>query len=210
MTIKPTLDQRSRLYYDQWKYVVHFRMESFFKARKLDHGHLGHYKTPLWQSRDGGNHDVILRNLHAWISFMQAAPVPFKQVCSYHWGYVYTNDKQFVDDICHLPYLQHVKVKEACVCQPPDVILLSNPQHRLRTYMRDLTPNPSSIPALCDYVFSQPWRVGPGFRNMLNPDLKYHYIRRYHFVDHDDTRETMFLNIIVPGIVGRTLPIQAK
>lgn len=210
MTIKPTLEQRSTLYYDQWKYVVTFRMESFFKARKLSHDALDQYKPPFTWRDTGKNHDQIVHNLHSWISFMQAAPAPFKQVCSYHWGYIYTNDKQFVDDICGLPYLQHVKVKEACVCQPPGVILLSDPQYRLRTYMRDMTPNPGSIPALRDYVIGQPWRVGPGFHRMLTQDGRYHYVRRYHFVDHDDARDTMFLNIIVPGIVGRTLPIQAK
>jgi hypothetical protein len=207
MIIKPTLDRRSELYYRKWQYVVSFGLDKFFITRRLD-PHAVNYHQNISGWRFASMTPEHLNDVRSWISFMRSTKYPFKQVCGYNWGYVYTNDKQLVDDICVLPYLKTISVKEALICRPTDSIVLANSPYRLRTYMRDLRLNSSDVPALSDYVLSQPWRVGPGFEKMLlESDGRYHYCRRYYFVDHNDERDTMLLNMITPGIVGRTLPI---
>jgi len=211
MKIKLTDDHRGNLYYDQWKYSINFRLENCYIARSLNIADLEEkiasralwgFNTPLSSS--------TIKNLYNWVDFMTNTQTGYKLVVSHHWAYLYTNDQKLIDGISELPYIRRLHVKQACITRPYGTISLVTPHHRLRTYMRNQSISKEYVTILRDYLIAQDWRVGPGFLKMLDPNRKSHWISRYHFVDHNHEQETGFLNMIVPGIVGRTMPILAR
>jgi hypothetical protein len=209
-------EPRSDLYYGRWEYGMGFRLENLWMTRKMDHGHLdqhirryrGTIGSTFAPNMDIKNSDA----LHAWIDFMRPTSEKwrYKTITSYHNGYIYSNDLDLIQQICDLPYIEDVQVRRAQVTLPPDTIVLAQSPHRLRTYMQAQRVTPQQKQQLAQYLNSQPWRIGPGFRKILHPEHLWHYIREYYFVDHDDERDLAFLNMIVPGIVGKTLPIMVK
>jgi hypothetical protein len=53
------------------------------------------------------------------------------------------------------------------------------------------------------------YRLTPGFRERLAAS-RHVYVQSHFFIDHDDVRDIQMLNLVSPGIIRKTLPIQAK
>jgi hypothetical protein len=210
MTLKAKPDPRSDLYYGRWRWCTDFRLDNVWMARSMD---LEKFAEELAYRNRWGRHTIdsdAKQILTDWITFMEPWRGQYRQIISYNYAYIYTNTWDLVEAIREFEPIRFCRTREALVVRPKNTIVLQEPQNRLRTYMRDCRIKPDQIPVLRDYLRSQPWKIGPGFQKMLDRDQTFYWSRRYYYVDHDADQDLFFLNMIVPGIIGRTLPIAAR
>lgn len=203
-------EDRDRLYYDRWEWSFNFRLEGIWTTRALDHDHLDRRAHAPYSRTNG---EQVL-NLHHWIDFLRARTEPHKRCISYNYVYFYTNSTTLIADIRVLPYINHVSVARARVTLPRDVIVMKNPRNRYRSYLREKSVNRENVMNLRQYLDNNDHlRVSQGLVSSLDwmeqyPTQNSWWSRRYHFVDHDDPRDLLFLQMIVPNIIRCTLPIQ--
>ena len=122
--------------------------------------------------------------------------------------YVYSNDTQRLAGLNQVEYVSHQKGTQATVDQPQDRILLANPQHQYRTYFRDRY---QGAEPLRKFLLTRKdcFSYTTGFRLRLSGPHNF-VVQRHCFVDHDNAGDALMLNLVCPGIVRKTLPIQAK
>lgn len=203
---------RDRLFYDHWEWSFSFRLEGAWVTRQLDHEVLDRRSRSNYSF--GRTSEEQVQNLHHWIDFFRARTEPHKRCISYNWIYLYTNSSVLIDDICALPYIDSATIHRARVTQPRDVIMMKNPQHRYRSYFREKSVDRSNVKSLQQYLaINTHLRTSQGLTSSMRwldeyPNQHSWWSRRYHYVDHDDPRDLTFLQMVVPGIVRCTLPIQ--
>ena len=209
MKIKPRIEKRSDLYYGQFHHVISLRLQLVWMTRGLDHAALDHRSEQRLFWRKEQIASAKLQELHNWISLLSSQTDPFQYTICNNCCYIYTNSEQLIDHIASVPYVSYVRTRTCQVTLPKDIIVLRQSPYKMRTYMKEITIRTDQFQSLREYVMRQEWRVGPGFQRFLTSELGYHRCQRNYFVDHNDDRDTLFLNMIVPGIVRRTLPIQS-
>lgn len=162
--------------------------------------------------------------LYDWIDFVNAhSHVPHKRVISWNCMYIYTNDEQFVGDIVaqsrNITQSRQCQVTRADVCLPPDVVVLKHTRHHIRTYLRDVLLQDSQAQAFVQFLHNQTqWTAGRGLQQALRAwrarpaakETEPFWCRRYFFVDHDTPQDLLFLNLVAPNIVSRSLPIISR
>ena len=86
----------------------------------------------------------------------------------------------------------------------------SDLKHLYRTYFRDRWLGNEELTVLRRYFDSRPdmFRLGPGFKKLVQG--KRMWMAANHFVDHNEPNADFLINMAVPGIVRKTLPIVAR
>ena len=210
MEFKPT--SRNRLFYDQFEYCLRFRVmfASLLRCRSSADIPEAAAQRNSWRSRWNGpviTADEItdLMDLHDRLAHFGA---DHQVVIHSNTVYVYSNDTQRLSVLNRLKYASHQKGTQATVDQPQDRILLVNPQHQYRTYFKErhLGTEP-----LRKFLLTRKdcFSYTTGLRLKLISPHKF-YVQRHCFVEHDNASDALMLNLVCPGIVRETLPIQAK
>ena len=137
-----------------------------------------------------------------------------KFVISYDTGYVYTNDQQIVQDIAKFKFIRHIESKEIVKVAPTGTVQLKNPKWAYRTYFRSKTLDDKQRTSLVEFLNSREnVRLSPGLVYWVNEGNRPHrsyWLQDYFFIDHNDSGDILFLNMIIPRITNRTLNIVAK
>lgn len=139
-------------------------------------------------------------------------------IISSDWGYFYTNDLSVVSKLQKCDFLKLLKIKQAVHTRPKNTVLLENSKYTTRTYFKEKHITMEAKTAMMRVLGSQEnIRVGPGLNTWLTSENKMMkivrhdgFVRRYHFFDHDNTSIPLMLELIVPGIIRKTMPIIAK
>lgn len=120
--------------------------------------------------------------------------------------YVYSNQLEQLEDL-----VTYGPIKQAEVSMPKDVILLKNPTWHFRTYFNELRLDSSQSKTIRDFLRNRKDAFGRSrFFDYKLDTAMFFYIMNYNFVDHDNIQDALMLNLVCPGIVRKTLPIQAK
>jgi hypothetical protein len=210
--IKIEPKSRSTLFYDRYRYAVRGHLKYSLYLRGISHSKL---QKTLTGHR--GTDPQVAEDLHQFIDFLQDhSGAHNRMVLGWDWWYIYTNDLEFVQKFEQLKPLRLLQYSEAVVDQPRGVIQLNNPSHQMRTYFKEKLLNTSDMQSLTALVESQKdhWKPSPALSWWIK-QMKLHntsrcYTRRYWYIDHQDTKELLFLEMAIPGLVRSTLPIQAK
>ena len=210
LEFKPT--SRRGLFYDQFEYCLRFRVmhASLLRCRSSADIpaaaiHRNHWRSS-WRGSVITHAEVTdLMDLHNRLANFGA---DHQVVIHSSTVYVYSNDAHQLTQLSELEYVGQQKGTQATVDQPRDRILLTNPQHRYRTYFRE---RHSDTEPLRKFLLTRKdcFAYTPGFKHRLNSPYKL-FVQRHCFVDHDDPNDALMLNLVCPGIVRETLPIQAK
>jgi len=213
-----TIEQRSEPYYKQYYHCLIWWIPEGNMMRLVDHKSIDNNiywrNTYLQNWRSSGTRTVISdrdqERLHEVCDLLLAIKNPFKKVVCNNTMWFYTNTPEDFRAVVACPGTKLVERKQADVCLPVDCVVLNNPQHRFRTYFRERYLDESQRELIKKYFITRAdqFRPSPGFKMLLNG--KRMWIPSNYFVDHNDEKDPLFINLACPQLVRKTLPIQAR
>lgn len=218
--------KKDRLFYDQYEYSMGFYLAEVSCLRCLDHAYIddmidrrrtwreiarrrwnGQRATTILGRAHRDITDETVTNLHALAEMLLTAPSKFKLVVSMNQAHVYTNDTLLINRLDRMPMLEYKTFAQAQVTRPKDTVALKRPKHHLRSYfkLRSLTAQQKEhLQAFLDH-HQDTVRVSPALNQWFV--VPYTRLQDYFFVDHDKESWLTLLNLVVPGIIRKTLHI---
>ena len=216
--IDVSIEQRSDPYYKQYYHCLIWWIPEGNMMRLVDHKSIDNNiywrNTYLQNWRSSGTRTVISdrdqERLHEVCDLLLAIKNPFKKVVCNNTMWFYTNTPEDFTAVVACPGTKLVERKQANVCLPADCVVLNNPQHKFRTYFRERYLDESQRELIKKYFITRAdqFRPSPGFKMLLNG--KRMWIPSNYFVDHNDEKDPLFINLACPQLVRKTLPIQAR
>lgn len=204
---------RRQLFYDQFEYCLRFRVmfASMLRCKSIadipeSAAHRNQWRSSCEVRVSIADSEVIdLMDLHYRLAHFGA---DHQVVIHSNTVYVYSNDTHRLTRLSELEYISHQKGTCALIDQPQDRILLTKPQHQYRTYFKDRY---QGTELLRKFLLTREdcFAYTNGFRHRLIGSHKF-FVQRHCFVDHNNASDALMLNLVCPGIVRETLPIQAK
>jgi len=208
---------RDRLFYDGYHYAVKFRMTHAAGLRNLTHKSIDswaagrnqiimHYRQ--WEDKIS-EQDVA--QLHRVADILLTLKEPSKRMIFNRHVYLYTNCLEDVHTVAASTDITKIQVTQADVCLPRDVVLLAEPKHKYRTYLKERWIPDEQTLVLRKFLLGRENMYGftPLFKHRLTFWEKF-YTMSHFFVDHDDPGDLLMLEMVCPGLIRKTLPIQAK
>jgi hypothetical protein len=122
-------------------------------------------------------------------------------------GYVYTNDLDLIDQLTAMPVLQYKSYSQAQITRPKNTIRLKNCRHQYRSYFKVTKLSAEQKDNLMDFLYNQraTVRVSSALQRWI--DQPFNRTQDYFFVDHDTQNWLTMLNLVVPGIVRKTMQL---
>jgi hypothetical protein len=205
---------RDSLYYDQYQYSVDFRLDDAGRWRRLfknaNESDLKKFVENLPEYSDVGEVAMLLA----------ANKDAHKSIIYGSWIYVYTNNLTLLEDLASLSYYttRTAKYNRCVIDREKGVVVLGKTQHQYRTYLRGKFFDDKERERFIQFFANRPdyFRITPGLQSRLIGDagqrfsFRNFYTNDWNFIDHHDINDALMLNLILPGIVRKTVPIQAK
>ena len=212
---KPVVVPRSTLYFHAWRYVILFHLPEASFLRDLRHEKIDQtiaYRNE-WIARRGGAKHISPTEqqiLHNACDYLLTRANPFKKVVCGNGIWLYTNNPEDFEDIAIIPTGRILYINQAEVTLTANAVTLKHPRHSFRTYFRERWLTNDELSILRRYFDTRRdmFRLGPGFAKLVQGRRM--WIASNHFVDHDEPRADFLINMAVPGIVRKTLPIIAR
>jgi hypothetical protein len=224
--------EKQNLYYDIYRYVCAFDLVGTsclrgFHQSDLDDEDItdrfsrrrsGFYVSSFMKNL-GGNWSANppsvpmqanIDNLCNFLTVLKSIPNS-KVVIGYDWGYIYTNDVSVLETLDQVPYLVNRTYSEAVPTYPKDVVLLSRPYHYThRSYFRDRYVSQDERTKIGNFLLAQQHiklsRSMAEYFNSTSPG-RYCHMRPYWFFDHNHTGELLLMEMVMPRMIRKTLPI---
>ena len=212
---KPIVVPRSTLYFHAWQYVILFLLPEASFLRELKHERIDQTITYRneWISRRGGARHISPTEqqiLHDTCDYLLSRAHPFKKVVCGNGLWLYTNNPEDFEDITIIPTGEILYINQAEVTLNPNAVTLKHPRHAFRTYFKERWLSNDDLAILRRYFDTRRdiFRLGPGFANLVTGRRM--WLMSNYFVDHDEPNADFLINMAVPGIVRKTLPIIAR
>lgn len=230
MSLKFKTVKSDRLFYDQFKYSVSFRLQECWVYRyTFDPVEIDERLTRQqeWrermQARWPGNgmnryHSPITDGVRLAVKmmadFIKDLKHPHKIIITSNQLRIYTSDLDLLYTVSRLGYITQRKYAEVWVDRPKNTVRIKNPRHKFRSYFKELQITQDDKLALAQFLGNQSGiRIGAGLKSWLeeNP-VKYSskYTRDYFFIDHDSDQWLTMLALVRPGLIRKTMDIIAK
>lgn len=212
---EPIVVARSTLYFHAWRYVILFHLPEASFLRDLRHEKIDQsirYRNE-WISRRGGAKTItsnVQEILHEACDYLLTRAHPYKKVVCGNGIWLYTNNPENFEDIAIIPTGRILYINQAEVTLTPDAVTLKHPRHAFRTYFRERWLTNDELSTLRRYFDTRRdmFRLGPGFAKLVQGRRM--WVAGNHFVDHNEPSADFLINMAVPGIVKKTLPIIAR
>ena len=212
---EPIVVARSTLYFHAWRYVILFHLPEASFLRELKHEKIDQtirYRNE-WISRRGGAKTITSTEqqiLHDTCDYLLTRTHPYKKVVCGNGIWLYTNNLKDFEDIAIIPTGRVLYINQAEVTLTPNAVTLKYPQHAFRTYFRERWLTNSELATLRRYFDTRRdiFRLGPGFAKLV--EGRRMWLASNFFVDHNEPNADFLINMAVPGIVRKTLPIIAR
>jgi hypothetical protein len=211
---KPVL--KDRLFHNTWQYSVSFELKEAHCLRSANHQRIdvvldwiaGNIST--WrQSRANTITDELRRNLHATKDFFTDLAEPHKLTVTVHSGTLFVNDTAVIARLAALPGVRITECRQAQINRPTGTILLTNPEHTHRSYFKSIKLTQEKKHQLEQFFLNQVTvRRSPGFVEWFK--TPYVRLQDYYFIDHLGESDLIMLALMAPGLVRKTLQIQAR
>ena len=212
---KPVLVPRSSLYFHKWQYVILFLLPEASFLRELKHEKIDQticYRNEWLGLRGSVRHVTteMQQVLHTACDYLLTRTHPYKKVVCGNGIWLYTNNPEDFADIGTIPTGDILYINQAQVTLAPDVVTLKNPRHAFRTYFRERWLSNDELTTLRRYFDTRRhlFRQGPGFAKLITGRRM--WLMANYFVDHNEPNADFLINLAVPGIVRKTMPIMAR
>jgi hypothetical protein len=210
--------QRQRLYYHQYRYAIELNYRGFEFMDRIEPesviNQFNRRKSYSWRS-----HDVHMAKLDELVlvaseleKIEQQYAGQFKVTNSWHTRFYYTNNDLLIVALQRVPEITVVDYREAVASLPDGVILRKNNPYQYRTYFRERKIDPERGVEFLEAVrkYGDYFNMNDTTRMRLAMK-RYHYpFSRHSYIDHHSEHDRVMLEMMLPGYLGRTLPIQAK
>jgi hypothetical protein len=207
--------ERSQPFFGQYHYCISFYLPNANVLRDLDPikvlksiqqrnawAPATHYRLKISEEEQ---HDLI-----QVCDYLLARSHPFKRTVSTNSVYLYTNhptDFQNLNGVGGLIVTNHTQVN---VSLQSNAVTLKNPRHKYRTFFRERWLRDYELKNIREYFLARPdqFRLSPGFELLVNGRRM--WLMANYFVDHNEPQADLLINMAVPGVVKKTLPIVAR
>lgn len=208
---------RDRLFFDRFQYSISFRLFEAGCLRARDSTEVlknirwRNDSRTRWSSSRGLINDMAAQNILDMWDRLHQHQGNIKFTTSYDYMYIYGNDPQVLKSIAVQSYTGMPRGQEALVTRPRDIVLKKDPKFKLRSYFKEKSLEPGQQTMLRDFLIKRPESYGltKGFTIHLNKS-KWFYLMRHHYIEHDSPADITMLSLVMPGIIRKTVPIQAK
>lgn len=219
--------KKDRLFYDKFQYSMGFHLDEVSCLRNLDHAYIDdmiqrrrtwrEIARQRWKGQKAATilgiaygreiNDDTISNLHSVAELLITASVEFKLVVSLNQAYVYTNDMSLINQLDHMPILSFKTFAQARITRPKNTIALKHPKHKFRSYFKLCNLTGSQREHLAAFLnnHSGEIRVCPAMTEWAA--MPFNRVQDYFFVDHDTESWATMLNLVVPGIIRKTMHI---
>ena len=206
---------RNQLFFGQYHYCISFHLQHANVLRDLDPikalrsihqrnawAPSAHYRLKITEEEQ---HDLI-----QVCDYLRARPNPFKRTVTTHAMYVYTNHPADFANLNGVGGLVVTSRTQVRVSLQPDAVTLRNPRHTYRTFFRERWLKDHELKNIREYFQARPdqFRLSPGFEMLVTGRRM--WLMGNYFVDHNEPQADFLINMAVPGIVKKTLPIVSR
>ena len=207
--------ERNQLFFGQYRYCISFFLKNASVLRELDPIKILRsiqYRNQ-WAPNANYKQRIDEQEQHELIQvsdYLLARPNPFKRTVSTHVMYLYTNHPADFQNLNGVGGLVVTNCTQVNVSLQPDAVTLKNPAHSYRTFFRERWLRDHELKGLREYfqARSNQFRLSPGFEMLVNGRRM--WLTGSYFVDHNEPQADFLINMAVPGIVKKTLPIVAR
>ena len=209
---------RDRRFYDQYEYGICVSLPEAGCLRAKSHKELDHlieYRNRARIQWSGGHRQEIGKetrdNLFAVFDELEPIRDKIKLVISYDIMYIYSNDIPALQHFADLGQVAFNNAVQSVVNKPRDVVLIANPKFKYRSYFKDRLLETTECERLINFIESRKdiYRVTRTLKASLSR-YRSHYLQRHLFVEHNDPKDITMLSLVVPGLIRKTLSVQAK
>jgi hypothetical protein len=215
-TLEIKTEARDRLYYKDYHYSAQFYLQNASAIRHLKHDVIDDYVSHRTRLNSYSNWDRPVtadskQQLHNVCDLFLAFREPFKKMVYHSHIYFYTSCLEDLELVYNHPDISYFQATKADVCLPLDVVLLKEPKHKYRTYLKERWIPDEQTPVLRKFLLNREnlYSFTPLFKSRLSTSERF-YIMSHFFIDHDDPKDLLMLEMVIPGLVRKTMPIQAK
>jgi hypothetical protein len=206
-----TLENRSRLYHNCYRYAIGI---AYSGARFL--GYLdSEYVTNQHRTASvmGWNRpeDPVEHVLDVADHLRGLGP-NIKLITSWFTMFVYTNDAADHARICNFPHVRVTSYRQAELTLPPGVLLRRNPKYLYRSYFRERRVDGTQGQEFLQFVISRGdyFNLDESTRMRLGSGRHRYPFARHSYIEHNSPLDPTIIELVMPGAIRQTLPIQAK
>jgi hypothetical protein len=207
--------ERNQLFFGQYRYCISFFLKNASVLRDLDPIKILRsiqYRNQ-WAPTSNYRQRITQEEQHELIQvcdYLLARPNPFKRTVSTHAMYLYTNHPADFKNLNGVGGLVVTNCTQVNVSLQPDAVTLKNPAHSYRTFFRERWLRDHELRNLREYFRARAdqFRLSPGFQMLV--EGRRMWLMGNYFVDHNEPQADFLINMAVPGIVKKTLPIVAR
>lgn len=215
------IKKRNSLWFDKYQYCARVTVQMAYMLRDFDHARIDFMidRQRQWNGLIGGyKPDVDVEKLHRLCDHLKGLSGDHKLMFSGTLIYIYTNDQDLLKELSTWEELDKLKLTFFCVelFGTAGAVNLRNPTHKFRTYLRNIKLSDQQRESLGSYLQAQnDVTISPALSFFIRPSSEsvssYRSTRTqdYFFINHDSPGSISMLNLIVPNIIRKTLPITA-
>jgi hypothetical protein len=126
--------------------------------------------------------------------------------------FVYTNNADDYERIQKIPHATVGSYRKALVTQPAGVLLRRNPKYQYRSYFREKRMDPEQGQQFLQFVISRGDYFNLDYTTRMRLGLGRHRypFARHSYIEHNSPLDVTMIEMVMPGAIRQTLPIQAK
>lgn len=231
--LKIELCEKQSLYFDTYRYGCSFDLVGISCLRGFQHGDLGfaEIEDRFLRRRGALYVQSFMKNLGGnWAPSPKNTPVVsdalanlwdfharlkntanIKPMIGFDWGYIYTNDIGVLEMLHGLSYLKNRCYREAIASKPKNVVLLTkHSDYSHRSYLRDRYISREEHAKVANFLSGQKHiRLCPSMIEYFKkvPVGRQCHMKPHWFFDHNDQGELLMLELVMPKMIRKTLPI---
>lgn len=230
--LKFNIVKSNQLYYDQFEYRIVFYLQELACLRNLKNDpekdrimiswnldQRKKFKEHVRQVNWGGNwHNrasglpigpEVETNLLSFYDFYMSDLDAKKLVIqSGGYGYLYTNNKKYIEELSRLTFIKKVHGYQISVVFPKGTIILKNPKHPYRLYLKYKKITKQQKSHLVNFLKNHEGqiRLGPAFKEWVKKD-DYCYLFGNFFIEYNHESFVSLLSLVSPTAVRKTVTL---
>ena len=209
-------NSRSSLYYDQYLYKMSFQLLHASSLYRLDQASIDksiiryNEMSAGWRWRMPIT-ETSRQQLLSLAAILTTFAADYRRITYSDRMNIYTNNLELLQTVSDLEFVNTYAVDQAVLDVPKNVVLLKHSDYKFRTYFKDRRLDADSETRLRSFLLDRAdyFKLTRSFLCRLKSPHRLTLFNR-PFVDHCGEHDAVMLNLVVPGIVHKTLPIQAK